>query len=77
MDADTGQTTVAECEPKAEMMAGEEGGEPKGQTFGSVDEALQAAKAMLAAGGAQGPEDAKASIMAGYNKAGNRPMVGM
>ncbi len=52
----------------------DEGGEQK-QVFATVDEALQAARDILSAG-EQSPEEAKNSIMAGYNKAGNIGMRG-
>lgn len=71
-----GTFTVSPCEPKGEMMDGEEGAEPTGQSFESMEEALQAAAQMLT-------EDTRSEAdqqMAGYQKGakpiGNRPSVG-
>lgn len=46
------------------------------QTFASVEEALQAAKALLLGDQAQSPEEAKMSMAKGYAKAGNLGMRG-
>lgn len=64
LDDETGTFTVSECAPKEEMMAGEEGVEPTGQTFESAEEAMSAAMELLTADG-RSPEDAE---MAGYLK---------
>lgn len=77
MDTDTQQFTVAECPPKDEAMPGEDAGEPAGQAFGSLADAMQAATVILSKGGQQSPDQARQSVMAGYKKAGNRPMPGM
>ncbi|MFA6972394.1 MAG: hypothetical protein WC208_13495 [Gallionella sp.] len=57
-------------------LDGQNEGAEQEQVFPSVDEALQAAKTLLMGAAAQSPEDAKNSMMAGYNKAGNIGMRG-
>jgi len=76
IDTETGNLTVAECPPGEEKMAGEEGNEPAGQSFTNIDEAMKAVAAILTQG-QQTPDQVRQSVMTGYKKAGNRPMMGM
>ena len=65
---DDGTFSVAECEPKAEAVPGEEQGEPTGQSFPDVKSALMSAGQMLMSAG---NDEAKAGIQAGYDKVAN------
>ena len=68
-----GTFIVSPCEPKGEMMDGEEGAEPTGESYASMDEALQAAAALLT-DDTRSEADAQ---MAGYQKGAkpDRPSV--
>lgn len=88
IDTDTGNIHVMECAPKeemgesmesgmqGEMTQGEGMGEGKMQDFEDMDSALQFAAQLLAGETRQSAAQAKQSIMAGYKKAGNRPIMG-
>lgn len=73
-----GSFTVSECEPKTEMAMGEEGSEPAGQSYQSMDEALQAAASLLTGASR---ESARADMAKQVwpdqaAKAGGKPLMG-
>lgn len=75
MSAD-GSFTVYECEPKEEMAMGEEEGEPAGQSFDNMDEALQAAAELLTSDTRSAEDQQMAGYQKGAKPASDRPSVG-
>lgn len=74
MDTETGDLTVAECAPKEEAMAGEESGEPAGQSFSDIESALKAAAELLTAGRQpDGMGAMKEAMQGGYDKVARKP----
>lgn len=77
IDTETGDLHVMECPPREEMTEAEgmaEGGEM--QDFQDMESAMKYAATLLTGETRQSPDEARQSVMAGYNRAGNRPMMG-
>ena len=77
IDTDTGNIHVMECAPKEEIGEGMEGGMPgKMRDFEDMESAMQFVAELLTGETRQSPEQARESMMTGYKRAGNRPIMG-
>lgn len=73
IDTETGDLHVMECPPREEMMEADGG---VMQDFQDMESAMKYAATLLTGETRQSPDEARQSVMAGYNRAGNRPMMG-